>query len=60
MVETYPRRRVTISSSEQGNLSRRKELEITSAVLVCRVKSGIRIAHFIQFSPSDEILAGKQ
>ena len=59
MAETYPRRKVTKSPSEQGNLSRRKELEITSAVSVCLVKSGIKIAQFIQCSPSDEILAGK-
>ena len=59
MAETHHRRKVTISSSEQGNISRRKALEITSAVFVCRVKSGIRIAHSIQFFSSDEMLAGK-
>ena len=58
MVSPHPRRKVTMSPSEQDNTSLKNELEITSAVSVCLVKSGIRIAHLIHFSPFDVILAG--
>ena len=47
-----------MSPSEQDNTSLKNELEITSAVSVCLVKSGIRIAHLIHFSPFDVMLAG--
>ena len=48
-----------LSPSLHGRDSLRNEPEITSAVSVCLVRSGINIAHSIQFSPSDEILARK-
>ena len=45
-----------LSPSLQGRDSLKNEPEITSAVSVCLVKSGIRIAQSIQFSLSEKIL----
>ena len=42
----------TSSPSEQGSVSRRKAPEITSAVLVCLVRSGTRMAHSSHLLPA--------
>ena len=48
-----------LSPSLHGSDSLRNEPEITSAVSVCLVRSGINIAQSIQFSLSDDIFARK-
>ena len=48
---TQLRRILTSSPSSQGRASRRNDDEITAAVSVGRVRSGMRMAHSIHSSP---------